>query len=297
MAKGNSLVRLLRYSLTERKALLQALLLMVVATAADVSCPLLIKQFIDETVIPGELNNSTMVTFVLSYLALVLCASVTHYWQAIKLNRVAISAVQRLREELFARVLHLPMRYFDHTPTGSLISRITNDTETIKELYINVLGVYAGNVALMLGIFVAMALLDWRLMLICLLLVPVVAVFMLLYQRLSTPLFHQARALLSDINAQLHEVIQGMKIIQLMGQAPRFQRHFATTTERHLQARLRNVRIDSLLLRPLIDLLHALILVLLIFSFGYQSLSSVVEVGVVYAFINYLGRFIEPLIE
>lgn len=295
--KNSTFHRLLHYALANRRLLKQALALLLVATAADVAGPLLIKRFLDHHVVPGNWQLNAMLGLGAAYIFFMLLAAGTNYLQAVRLNIIAQNSVQALRQQVFAKVMAMPLSYFDRTPTGSLISRITNDTESIKELYVNVAGTFVQNMVRILGILVAMALLDWRLMLICLLFVPVVTALMVLYQRLSAPLFHRARSLLSDINAHLHESIQGMKVVQLNGQTPRFRHDFRDLAERHYQARLRNVRLDSYILRPAVDLIQTLILIGLLFSFGHRALDNPVEIGVIYAFVAYLGRFAEPLIE
>ena len=289
--------RLIGYALHDKKRLWQALLLLFIATAADVTAPLLIKIFLDDYVMPGNWQMSAIIWLGIAYIFFMLVAAKTNYMQAIRLNVIAQRAVQTLREQLFAKVMRLPLSHFDHTPTGSMVSRITNDTESIKELYVNVVGSFIQNMMRILGVIIAMAILDWQLMIICLLFVPVVALVMWLYQRLSAPLYHRARSLLSDINARLHESIQGMRVIQLSGQQPRFRRNFASLAEAHYQARRRNAHLDAWLLRPLVDLLQKLILAGLLFTFAYESLDNPVEIGVIYAFVTYLGRFAEPLIE
>jgi len=289
--------RLISYALHDKKLLRQALLLLLIATAADVTAPLLIKVFLDDYVVPGNWQMDAIIWIGIAYIFFMLLAAATNYMQAIRLNTIAQGSVQTLREQVFAKVMQLPLSHFDHTPTGSMVSRITNDTESIKELYVNVVGSFIQNMMRILGVVIAMAILDWQLMIICLLFVPVVAFLMWLYQRISAPLFHRARGLLSDINAKLHESIQGMHVVQLTGQQMRFRRDFSSVAAEHYQARRRNVRLDAWLLRPLVDLLQKLILAGLLFTFAYQSLDNPVEVGVIYAFVTYLGRFAEPLIE
>ena len=295
--KASTFRRLLRYALGDRRLLRQALVLLLIATAADVAGPLLIKVFLDDVVVPGHWQLNTMVALGGAYVVFILIAAASHYLQAVRFNGIAQRAVQALRQAVFAKVMHMPLAFFDRSTTGSLISRITNDTESIKELYVNVVSTVIQNLVRMLGILVAMALLDWHLMLICLVFIPVVAALMLLYQRLSAPLFHRARALLSDINARLHESIQGMRVIQLTGQGSRFRRDFGDLADTHYHARLRNIRLDAFLLRPLVDLIQTLILIGLLFSFGYRALDTPMEIGIIYAFVAYLGRFAEPLIE
>jgi len=289
--------RLIGYALHDRRLLKQALILLLIATAADVTGPILIKIFLDDYVVPGNWQMDAIIWLGIAYIFFMLLAATTNYMQAVRLNTIAQKSVQTLREQVFAKVMRLPLSHFDHTPTGSMVSRITNDTESIKELYVNVVGSFLQNMMRILGVLIAMAILDWQLMIICLLFVPLVALVMWLYQRISAPLFHHARGLLSDINAKLHESIQGMRVVQLTGQQGRFRRNFSSLADDHYRARRRNAHLDAWLLRPFVDLLQKLVLAGLLFTFGYQALDHPVEIGVIYAFVTYLGRFTEPLIE
>lgn len=293
----STLWRLLRYTLPDRRSLAIAMVLLVIATAADVTGPLLIKVFIDDYLTPQRWEVGPIATLLIAYVVFQLIAAATQYWQAIRLSQVALNVVERLRHDVFDKVLRLPVSYFDRAATGSLISRITNDTEYIKELFVNVLGTYVQNIVRVLGIFIAMAILDWRLMLVCALFLPCAFGVMILYRRLSTPIFQRSRQLLSDINARLNESIQGVSVIQLLNQQQRFQQRFTDVTYQHYQTRVKNVRMDAMLLRPFIDVLHMAVLAGMLYYFGYDSLTQAAEVGVIYAFVNYLGRFIEPVIE
>ena len=176
---------------------------------------------------------------------------------------------------------------------------MTYDTEAIKDLYVNVISVFIQNGVRIIGILVAMAILDARLMLICAVLVPAAVAIMATYQRVSTPIFRRVRALLSEINATLNESIQGMSVIQLTNQQKRMGAAFAATSTDHYRTRLRNITIDGFMLRALIDLLYLLLLAGLLYGFGLIELSGqgAVEVGVLYAFISYLGNVTEPLID
>ncbi|MBA53006.1 MAG: multidrug ABC transporter ATP-binding protein [Pseudomonadales bacterium] len=296
----NTFVRLLRYTLDHRPILTRAVILLLLATAADVVGPLLIKHFIDGYLIPNHWSAPDIGLMLVAYLTAAILAASLSYRQTILWNQIAQNVVRTLRHQIFARVVSLPLRRFDYTPTGSLISRITNDTESVKELFVGVLGIYIQNSVRVLGIFIAMAVLDWRLMLVCLLFLPAVITVMIAYRRLSTPVFQKARELLSDINARMNEMIQGVAVIQLFRQQQFFARHYSDTVQAHFKTRRRTMQMDALLLRPMVDMLQLLTLAGLLYLFGINHLEStgaVIEVGVIYAFLNYLGRFSEPLIE
>jgi ABC-type multidrug transport system fused ATPase/permease subunit len=291
--------RLIRYALVYRRIIIQAFVLLLLATAASVLGPYLIKVFIDDYLIPGYWNVLDISLLAGMYVVAQIVGARAFFMQAIRFNKIALDVIQTLREEVFAHVLKLPMSYFDTTATGSLISRITNDTEAIKDLYVNVISVFAQNAVRVLGILIAMAFLDIRLMWICATLIPIVALLMWTYQRLSTPIFQRVRSLLSDINATLNESIEGMSVIQLMNQQKRFEHAFSKTSTDHYHAKIKNVIIDGFLLRALIDFIHMLLLAALLFGFGLIELTKTgtVQIGVIYAFINYLGNLTDPLIN
>lgn len=296
---NGAFTRLLRYGLAYRRLLVQALLLLAVATAGNVLGPYLIKVFIDRHLTPGDWSVWPIAGLVLAYWVAQLVSSVAFFQQAIRFNEIALNVVQTIREQVFARVIRLPMAYFDRTPSGSLVSRITNDTETIKDLYVNVISVVVQNSIRMVGILIAMALLDWHLMLVSAALVPAILGAMLLYGKLSTPVFQRVRTLLSDINARLSESIQGMSVIQLMNQQAAFSKAFGNTSTDHYRAKIRNIFIDGIMLRALVDLFYMGVLAALLYAFGMDALSptGAIQVGVIYAFLNYLGNLTEPMVD
>lgn len=297
MKNSSTLWRLLGLARHERGTLQIAFSLLLVATVADVSGPLLIRYYIDDHLVKGEVWNNTVLGMLCAYLFFLALAAFCNYQQAIRLNRVALTVIRQLRERVYAKALRLSTQLFDNTPTGTMVSRITNDTEFVKELFVNVVGSYVQSTFRVLGVFVAMAFLDVGIMLVCAAFIPVVILVMYAYRRLSTPMYQRARALLSDINSNLSESIQGVKVIQLFGQQLRFFSRFSMLTDKYFRARHSNLKLDAALLRPLVDFIHSGVLAGLVFYFGQRALAESVEVGVIYAFINYLSRFIEPVNE
>jgi ATP-binding cassette subfamily B protein/ATP-binding cassette subfamily C protein/ATP-binding cassette subfamily B multidrug efflux pump len=209
-------------------------------------------------------------------------------------------SVRRIRESVYDHVLRLPMSFFDRAITGQLVSRVTNDTEAVKMLYVQVLFVMLDSIIVLCGAMAAMLWLDWRLMLIVATLVPVVAIVVLLYTRLSAPAVTRTRELRSDLNAQMAESIGGMPVLQASNAAGRFRDRFAALNEGHYQSRQRELRANAWLLRPVLDFMNVLLVAVLMWVFaarGQGSALTALEVGVLYAFINYIGRVIEPLVQ
>ena len=293
----SALWRLLRYALAYPRLLKQAAGLLLLATAGQVLGPVLVKVFLDNYVTQGHYPALELTGLALAYALFYALSAWAGYQNAMRFNEVAFNVVRTIRSQVFAAVMRKPLAYFDHRPTGALVSRITNDTEAIKELFVQVMSTFVQNITLIIAVFIAMAYLDVRLMLLCSIILPTVIVVMFFYQRLSAPRYHRARSVLSRINATLSESIQGMRIVQMLNQQQRFNGDFRRISQDLFNARMSNLRLDALMLRPLPDLIRTLTLAGLLFYFGTQSFDSIVEVGVIYAFINYLSRITQPVVE
>ncbi len=269
---------------------------LILAAGLEVLGPLLGKKLIDEHLLPHHLDWTRMALLLAGVLLTGWAASWIRFLQLVRLSGLAMRSVQRLREWVYGHVLRLPMAFFDRAITGQLVSRVTNDTEAVKTLYIQVLFVILDSTIVLVGTSIAMAWLDWHLMLIVLALLPAVLGIIWLYQRLSAPAVTRARALRSDINAQMAESIGGMSVLQANNAQHRFGERFAATNDQHYTARVAELRANAFLLRPALDFLNVILLAVVIFSFGRQSMGAV-EVGVLYAFISYIARVVEPLIQ
>lgn len=291
-----TLKRLLAYGSPWRKPLGIAVVMLWIAAAAEVSGPLLISYFIDNMVAKNTLPLGIVAGLIAAYLGLQILAASLHYAQSLLFNRAAVGVVQQLRTDVMDAALRQPLSEFDTQPVGQLISRVTNDTEVIRDLYVTVVATVLRSAALIGAMLVAMFSLDWRMALVAILIFPAVLVVMVIYQRYSTPIVRRVRAYLADINDGFNEVINGMSVIQQFRQQARFGERMGEASRSHYMARMQTLRLDGFLLRPLLSLFSALILCGLLMLFSFTSVGTI-EVGVLYAFISYLGRLNEPLIE
>jgi ATP-binding cassette subfamily B protein/ATP-binding cassette subfamily C protein/ATP-binding cassette subfamily B multidrug efflux pump len=287
---------LLRAASPDRRQLLWATGWLTVAGLLEAIGPILGKVFIDEYLLPRASDPLAIALLLGAMLVSGFVASGLRYLQLVRLAGLAMRSVRRLREWVYDHVLRLPMAFFDRAITGQLVSRITNDTEQIRQLYQQVLFEVLQGLTVLAGAIVAMAWLDWRLMLIVLLLLPATVVIILAYQRWSAPAVARSRELRSDINAQMSESIAGMSVLQATGAAPRFARRFGGTNDGYYRARMGEVRANAWLLRPALDLLNILLIVAVISAFGLQQFDGL-QIGLLYAFITYIARVVEPLIQ
>lgn len=291
-----TLKRLLAYGSPWRKPLGIGMVIMWVAAAAEVTGPLLISYFIDNMVAKSYLPLGIVAGLAAAYVGLQLLAASLHYVQSLLFNRAAVGVVQQLRTDVMDAALRQPLSEFDVQPVGQLISRVTNDTEVIRDLYVTVVSTVLRSAALISAMLVAMFSLDWRMALVAILIFPAVMIVMVIYQRYSTPIVRRVRAYLADINDGFNEVINGMSVIQQFRQQARFGERMGEASRSHYIARMQTLRLDGFLLRPLLSLFSSLILCGLLMLFGLTT-KGTIEVGVLYAFISYLGRLNEPLIE
>lgn len=285
-----------RVAQPESRHLLQGIVWLIVAAGLEVTGPILGKALIDDHLLPRHLDWTRMGLLLVGCVLTGWLASAVRYLQLVRLSGLAMRSVRRLRETVYSHVLRLPMAFFDQAITGQLISRVTNDTEAVKMLYVQVLFVMLDSSIVLIGTMLAMAWLDWRLMLIVLTLVPAVVVIVWFYQRWSSPAVARSRELRSEINAQMAESIGGMVVVQANNATGRFSQRFARTNAAHFKARQAEMRANAWLLRPALDLLNILLLVVVIFSFGQRQVSGL-EVGILYAFVSYIARVVNPLIQ
>lgn len=287
--------RLIHYAARYQKGLLFAFFLLAVATLTELAGPILVQIFIDHYLIPRHFEKGELLLLGGAYLGLYLLSAGLMYWQSYRFQAIAQYIVRDIRHDLFDRVQHLSLRFLDQRPVGELISRITNDTEAIKEFFVRVLSVFLQNGLYLVGIFVAMFYLNLHLAFLCLFLIPVIFLLIFLYHRLSRRAYQLTRSTLSKINAFLNESLQGMAVVQAFRQEERFKRRFYRLTKEHYQAHLSTVRLNGLLLRPATDFIYLVVLVLVLWSFSNRSMAGGIEIGVLWAFVTYLDRFFEPV--
>ncbi len=295
--KRSDLRRLLSYMRPYKGLLALAFLFLVGATVTEMMGPFLIKQFLDEHLVPGNFEQSALVTLFVVYIIAHLLKVLFTYLDLLYFQNIAFKIVQDMRVEVYEHVQKLSLSFFDRTPIGTLVSRITNDTEAIKDFYVSVLSTFVKNVVFLVGILVAMFLLDVKLALFSLILIPIMFAIMVLYQRKSAAFYLEVRNQLSILNAKLNESIQGMNIVQVFRQEKRMRKEFEEVNNKHFSAGRRTLKLDALLLRPATDLVHIVAIALVLGLFGIDALKSPVEVGVLYAFVNYIHRFFQPVNE
>ncbi|HGK3111802.1 TPA: ABC transporter ATP-binding protein [Streptococcus pneumoniae] len=286
--------RLMSYLKPYRLLTFLALSFLLATTVIKSVIPLVASHFIDQYL--SNLNQLA-VTVLLVYYGLYILQTVVQYVGNLLFARVSYSIVRDIRRDAFANMEKLGMSYFDKTPAGSIVSRLTNDTETISDMFSGILSSFISAVFIFLTTLYTMLVLDFRLTALVLLFLPLIFLLVNLYRKKSVKIIEKTRSLLSDINSKLAENIEGIRIIQAFNQEKRLQAEFDEINQEHLVYANRSVALDALFLRPAMSLLKLLGYAVLMAYFGYRGLSIGITAGTMYAFIQYINRLFDPLIE
>lgn len=241
--------------------------------------------------IPGIL---TLVGWYFAFLAIAIVMEFGKtYWLQSSANKV----IQKLRVDVYSHIQRLPVNYFDNLPAGKVVSRVTNDTEAVKDLFIAVLSNFFSGVINMLGVYVALFLLDVRLGLICLFVVPVIWLWVVLYRKFATKYNTIIRSRLSEINAMINESIQGMSIIRIFRREEQTKDEFENLNNDYMKHQNKMLNLNALTSHNLVNVIRSLSFAIVLWYFGSAQLTGagIISLGVLYAFVDVLGRLFQPI--
>ncbi|WP_108729849.1 ABC transporter ATP-binding protein [Weissella cibaria] len=271
-----------------------ALLLAAAISVVNVLLPRLLQTFMNQHLHRMTPTWRLLIVFALLYFTITLVKAVAQLFSDYWFMSAAEFMVEDVRMKLYRKLHTLGMRYFDQTPAGSLVSRVTNDTSSFTDFWQLFLTLTTGVFAIV-SAFIAMWLTDVHVMLVTLLFVPLLLGSIWLYQVVATKVYRHMREKLSQLNAQLAEAITGMSVIQQFRQESRLAGEFAQTNNAYYQARVRMVKTNSLLLSPMVDLLYGGAIIAVMVTFSWTSQSATIAAGTVYAFLSYVAAFYNPI--
>ncbi|WP_159559780.1 ABC transporter ATP-binding protein [Streptococcus halichoeri] len=271
-----------------------ALGLLLLTTVVKSLIPLVASYFIDHYL---STLNQTALLLLLGYYGMYILQSVMQYLGNLFFAKVSYSIVCDIRQDAFANMQKLGMSFFDRTPGGSIVSRITNDTEAISDMFSGILSSFISAIFIFSVTLYTMLVLDAKLTGLVLLFLPFIFILVNSYRKASVAVIAKTRSLLSDINTKLAESIEGIRIIQAFGQQERLKAEFEAINAEHVAYANRSVALDSLFLRPAMSLLKLLAYAVLMTYFGFKGLEGGLTAGLMYAFIQYINRLFDPLIE
>lgn len=271
-----------------------ALALLLLTTVVRSVIPLIASYFIDHFL--TDMNQTAMLILVGYYLMYVL-QTIIQYLGNFYFAHVSYSIVRDIRRDAFANMEKLGMAYFDQTPAGSIVSRLTNDTEAVSDMFSGILSSFISAIFIFTVTLLTMLRLNAVLTGWVAIFLPFIFILVNLYRKKSVAVIEKTRALLSDINSKLSESIEGIRIIQSFSQEDRLKDEFEAINEEHVLYANRSMALDSLFLRPAMSLLKLLAYAILMAYFGFRSMEIGISAGLMYAFIQYVNRLFDPLIE
>lgn len=230
------------------------------------------------------------------YFGFLLLVAVFTYGQRLMLQTSANRIVRKMRTDIFAHTQRLQVNYYDNLSAGQVVSRVTNDTEAIRELYVAVLANFFTGVIYMVAIYGALFLLDMRLALLALPLVPILIVWIIVYRKFAARYNRIIRSKLSEINGMINESIQGMTIIQAFRRQKETTKEFEEMNEHYYKYQNKLLSLNSVTSHNLVNVIRNTLFLIVLIMFWGDSLRGAVSVGVLYAFIDYMNRMFAPIV-
>ncbi|CAL4324198.1 Multidrug resistance-like ATP-binding protein MdlB [Buchnera aphidicola (Thelaxes suberi)] len=291
----NTLKRLLQYGVKWKNLFFYALMLLIFASFCEILSPLLISTFIKHTILLNKINKIFIFSLIISFIILQIGAAFLNYLESVLINKISVYIVQKIRTEVMQSALNQPIVEFDNQPIGQIIAKVTSDTEIIKELYDTVIPTFIRSFILIVIMIITIFVLSWKMALIASTIFPIVTIIMIVYQHYSVPLLRTSRNYFAEINNKFNEAISGMTVLQQFNQEYAYGKKIKQASYQHYLIKMKMLKLDGFLLRPLLSLLSSLVLC------GLMTLISlfptnIFEISMLYVFINYLGRLNEPLI-
>lgn len=294
MNKKSSTMRLIAYMKPYAHWVIFALLLVLGLTAFDLYRPMLVGDAIDTFGANGDYD--VIIATAIKYAVVLALSFAFNIAQTWILQKTGQNIILQMRKDLYRHIQSLGSRYFDITPVGKLVTRVTNDVEALNEMYSGILVQLFRNIVKIVGLAGVMLVLDVRLAAISFVLMPLVIWLTVLCQKIARNIYRLYRTRLTDINTFLSEHLSGMKIIQIFGRQERKFEEFHDKNTKLYKAFYREMLMYAVF-RPLIYILSILSLMIVLWFGSRNVFDEIISVGTLYIFSNYIRSFFDPIQE
>lgn len=294
MNKKSSTMRLIAYMKPYAHWVIFALLLVLGLTAFDLYRPILVGDAIDTFGANGDYD--VIIATAIKYAVVLALSFAFNIAQTWILQKTGQNIILQIRKDLYRHIQSLGSRYFDITPVGKLVTRVTNDVEALNEMYSGILVQLFRNIVKIVGLAGVMLVLDVRLAAISFVLMPLVIGLTVLCQKIARNIYRLYRTRLTDINTFLSEHLSGMKIIQIFGRQERKFEEFHDKNTKLYKAFYREMLMYAVF-RPLIYILSILSLMIVLWFGSRNVFDEIISVGTLYIFSNYIRSFFDPIQE
>ena len=287
-------MRLIAYMKPYAHWVIFALLLVLGLTAFDLYRPMLVGDAIDTFGANGDYD--VIIATAIKYAVVLALSFAFNIAQTWILQKTGQNIILQMRKDLYRHIQSLGSRYFDITPVGKLVTRVTNDVEALNEMYSGILVQLFRNIVKIVGLAGVMLVLDVRLAAISFVLMPLVIGLTVLCQKIARNIYRLYRTRLTDINTFLSEHLSGMKIIQIFGRQERKFEEFHDKNTKLYKAFYREMLMYAVF-RPLIYILSILSLMIVLWFGSKNVFDEIISVGTLYIFSNYIRSFFDPIQE
>lgn len=292
--KGNALLRLLSYAKPYAFWVALALILVLVLTWFDLYRPILIGDAINLFEADGDYD--VIVNTAVKYSIVLALGFVFNIAQTWILQKTGQNIILQVRRELYLHIQSLSSRYFDLTPVGKLVTRVSNDVEALNEMYSDILVKLFRNIIKIIGLAAVMLIYDYKLALLSFILLPIVILLTVFFRRMARKIYRIYRTRLTDLNTFLSEHLSGMRIIQIFGREERKYEEFHDKNKKLYKAFYNEMLIFAVF-RPLMYILSVLSLMIVLWVGSREVFATVISVGTLYIFSNYIQSFFDPIQE
>ena len=298
MSDGETMRRLMAYAKPYRKQFVVVLFLMLFSIAYDIVSPLIVGNI--EELVATDFALPALYGRVAVYAGVLLFSMASTYLQAVILQRVGQRIVSDLREDLFTHIESLSHEQLNEIPVGKLVTRITNDTNAISMMFTNLLVSLTKNAFVILGILVAMILLNYELTLMVLCFVPFIVIFTVIFRKFSRRAYRKVKDATTDINTYLSENLSGIKVTQIFGREDEKMAEFRQKSQTLAKANIEQIFVFGIF-RPLVYMLYISSILCLFYLGGMGYLTGVsflgqtITGGTIVTFYMYISKFFTPI--
>ena len=293
------MIKLLPYIKQYKGMFAGGIILMICMVGFELAGPLIAATILEKHIKLGEGNIliRPILYLVALYLTIKLLHSVTSYFAQIVLVSAGTRAIQKMRLDVFKHVQNLPIRYFDNLPAGKVVARITNDTESILQLFASVIPMFMVSIFTIFSIVGIVLYVHFWTGIVMLVSIPIVIIWGVLYKKYSNDNNHIKRERNSDMNAMINESINGMPIIQVFNREDQIKDEFEKINDEYYDSAKGLVKLESLTGENLANTIRSLVFAILVYIFASTFLgdTGALTVGVMYLLVDYITRFFNPL--
>lgn len=290
MNKKEDVKRLVSYAFMFASNLAFGMIFLFVAVSLELFSPFVVRRIFDVELTKKIFDQKTIMLLIGLYIVINVVAMIFQYASIIQLKIMAMKIVQKMRLQIYGKIQELEISFFDNMPAGSIVSKITNDTNAVQGLYVKVLGDIVKSLAYIIGVYVVLFTIQVQFAFIMLLLLPLVYYVIMFYTSKARVYNNSIRTKVTELNAALNETVQGMSIIQSFGAENDIESEYEKTSNDRSESQRKLLNLDSLTSYSLINLFRNLVFTVLIYYFATKVIKSGIKttVGVLYVYVNYI---------